>query len=351
MELEIDRYNEAERDARIGLSQQEIRAFAPLTFNTLGFPTYAHDEKELLQHVDWCLDPGNQKYFEDDIFIREVAVRTVFTEDEAKLINQACDQVVDMTGSRIGRALRPICNPLAKLGIFRVISALARVYEKKKLSVFEIGPGSGYTGAYLINQGHQYASMDNTQSLYLWQNRLWDHIAPGEFVDWADPRDPEYRKIARVTHVPWWEYLKFFMDCPIKADIIVSEANLGEMSREALRFVLKVSLKMMEDSDVKLFIFCDYGFQKQNDAGVITQEFKKAGYELFLNRNFFAFGLSSHRPKLSAAALEKSLPLYNPSKSDVLLKAEDFMRLPYDQRPLDLDFTLALEDWAPPVPE
>jgi hypothetical protein len=50
--------------------------------------------------------------------------------------------------------------------------------------VFEIGPGSGHLRAYLLNLGHRLIAMGVTQSLYLWQNRLFVHTS-SDLDEWA----------------------------------------------------------------------------------------------------------------------------------------------------------------------
>jgi hypothetical protein len=91
-----------------------------------GIPTYIKRDVELAPYVDWNRDPGNQRYFERDICFRGPSVRTTFTRDEAALINRVCDQVVAITG-QAGRAARPVCNPLAQMGLFRSAGARRRL--------------------------------------------------------------------------------------------------------------------------------------------------------------------------------------------------------------------------------
>ena len=44
------------------------------------------------------------------------------------------------------------------------------------IRILEIGPGSGYLGLLLANDGHQYFAMDAAQAFYLYQKKLWSDV-------------------------------------------------------------------------------------------------------------------------------------------------------------------------------
>jgi hypothetical protein len=349
MPLTIEEYNRAEEDAVAGMSFSEIMAFSPGTFNLVGFPTYIKRDVELARYVDWNRDPGNQRYFERDIFFRSPSVRTIFTRDEAALINRLCDRAVAITG-QAGRAVRPVCNPLAQMGLFRIVQALSTGFGRESLSIFEIGPGSGYLGAMLVEQGHRYTAMDNTQALYLLQSRLLEETAPNEFSDWARP-GANGRSIARVTHLPWWEFVRLGRACPFKADIVISNANLGEMREDAVRFIMSMAKRLLADSDIRLLLFTSIGDPRGTDRQTLDAVLKENGFVQVFHRNFFGYSCDPSNLPAHVAWLEVEIPLFNPSGDEARLSAQEFLRLPRDQRPLDLDFTEMLEGWTPPVPE
>jgi hypothetical protein len=349
MPLTIEEYNRAEEDALIGLSFSEIMAFSPGTFNLVGFPTYIKRDIELARYVDWNRDRENQRYFEHDIFFRGPSVRTIFTPDEAALINRLCDRVVAITG-RAGRAVRPVCNPLAQMGLFRIVQALAAAFGRPSLSILEIGPGSGYLGAMLVEQGHRYTAMDNTQALYLLQSRLLEEVVPDEFSEWGRPA-ANGRKVARVTHLPWWEFVGLARSCPFKIDIVISNANLGEMRVDAVMFVLAMAKRMLAGSEIQMLLFTSIGDPRLSRQETLDGVLKQTGFVQAFSRNFFGYTLDASLLPAQLAWLEVEIPLFNPSGDSRRLNAKEFMHLPRDQRPLDLDFTEVLENWKPPVPE
>lgn len=344
----IAAYDAAEEAARVDLSHAEIMAFAPRTFAHIGFPDRAKVEREFARYADWVRDPGNQELFKPGQFIRGASVQTDLTADEAELVTWLCDNVVAFT-RRCGRPVRPLCNPFAHLGLFRVANALREAYGLDQLSIFEVGPGTGYLGAMLAKLGYRYASMDNAQAFYLFQNRLLAETVGADFSDWGYPASPRFRKVTRVTHIPWWEYLRLGETCPFQADIVISNTNLGEMTRDALKFILRVSEKMLAKSKMGLFVFADIGLPAQNDSDTINGEFGNMGYQRVFERQFYAYAQKKKTPPALAAFLESRIPLYNPSRRLERKSAIDVAYLPNDQKPLDVGFTEVLEGWKPPV--
>ena len=55
-----------------------------------------------------------------------------------------------------------------QLLLFRYINNL---FPNKKLTLFELGPGSGFLTALLATAGHKVICMDNSQAFYIYQNQ------------------------------------------------------------------------------------------------------------------------------------------------------------------------------------
>ena len=51
--LTVAEYDALEQEAKIGLSFCELMAFAPRTFEDLGFPHRVADDRELVRYADW----------------------------------------------------------------------------------------------------------------------------------------------------------------------------------------------------------------------------------------------------------------------------------------------------------
>ena len=225
-----------------------IEAFRPVTFLDRNYPYSVFEEAELVRSVDTMHELRGINYFTSDSF---------FSVDEAKLIRETSDQVVELTTQRFGRPIRPWTALLGAIPLFRAICALEQFSGKRSLSVFEVGPGSGYLPSLLIQTGHTYASVDSTQAFYLWQNRLFEWLAPGELTELGSIGVSALATRTRIVHVPWWEYCNFFENVPLTADIVVCEAVLKELSTSGLKYVLRMSREMLAGPGMKLLLFSD----------------------------------------------------------------------------------------------
>ena len=329
MILTVQEYDAAEQEAKIGLSFTEIMAFAPLTFERLGFPHRVKDERELVRYADWNRDAANQEYFQPAHFFSGPAVWTEYTLDEVAAMNRVRDQAVEVTRA-LGRAVRPLCNPFAHLGLFRIVEAIAAKVSRP-LRIFEVGPGSGYLGAMLLNEGrYDYYSTDNSQAFSLWQSRLFQHIG-------CDVN----------ATIGWWEFLRL-QKVPALIDIVVSNANLAEMTPDALKIVASHAKRMLEGSALGLLLFTSFGAQSQNTDGGVHGTLESIGFRCVFDRLFRGYIAKDRQLPFDAAPLQTEIPLYNPSRREGMVSGVDAVRIPDDQRPLDLAVTKILEGWEPP---
>ncbi len=325
--MTVAEYDAAELEARCGLSYAELMAFSPHTFWALGFPDRVADDRELVRYADWNRNAENQKYFQQDHFFSGPAVRTIYTRDEVEAMDRVRDQAVSATG-KLGRAVRPLCGPFAQLGLFRILAAIGL----PGLRVFEVGPGTAYLGAMLLNEGASlYGFTDNAQALFLWQSRMLDEVERGT-----------------VDAVPWWDFARGRNLPPV--DAVVSNGNLGEMTRDALRITAIRAREMLDGSPLGLFLFTSVGDPRHNSEGDIDHELRAAGFHLVISRFFRGYYLPRAEPLPAAAlALEFEIQLHNPSGRLGTMSGAEAVHIPDDQRPLDLDVTKLLEGWEPPI--
>jgi hypothetical protein len=346
--ISIEAYEQAERRALIARTVPELMAFRPVTFEQVGYPTQVRFEEELARYVDHNFEGEVPGLYEKGAAFAPIGYVNAFTPDEQRLLDDIRDAVAALTLRHFGRAMRPITNLMVQMGPYRAIHHLAHSFGLPPLTVFEVGPGLGYLGALLAGTGHRYLSYDITQSLYLWQNRLLAEIAEEQFVEMAIDPYPERLLTERVVHLPWWEYVKFLSGTSVRADIVYSNSNLGEMSLLALKHVLHISRHMLAGSKLGLFMYFSTGMCAQNSAESIAAEFAQFGYQKVFDTPFVAYVLDPDNSASVAAAFKDGIPHVNPTLSDVRLTANEVMGLRRTEAPLDVQLTAWNYGWQPP---
>lgn len=350
-------YDRFERRALSRLPVPVLMAYRPVTYQQVGFPVRVTRELELLRYVDHNFEPEVPGLFRPGARFAPIAYVNAFTPDERDLLKTVRDRVAAMTARRFGRSIRPITNLMVQMGPFRIMHEIARVSGKPKIGVFEVGPGLGYLGALLALAGHRYLSFDVTQALYLWQNRLLRTVADDDFMEtatslWRPPLDA--RRVIplpwwqRIVHLPWWQYVNLLWGCPIKADIVYSNSNLGEMSLLALKHVLAISRIMLADSDIGLFMYMSTGMLAQNSAESLAVEFAQFGYRKICDSPFVGYVLGDRDVSAILSAFADGVPHYSPSGAPPTLAANEVMALKRAEAPLDTQLTVWNYGWQPP---
>lgn len=158
--ISIETYDQRERDARKLASYPALRAFAPVSFAQANFPTRVTCETELRRYADIMYETRS----------REEWLKTKFySRREADAMLQLSRKIKRLTDRLFNKPTSPLMCLFAPINLWRMIEYLS-VLAGRSLTVLEIGPGSGYLAAYLLNAGHRLIAVDNTQALYLWQN-------------------------------------------------------------------------------------------------------------------------------------------------------------------------------------
>jgi hypothetical protein len=192
-------------------------------------------------------------------------------------------------------------------GLFRIIKAMKAAFGLAQISVFEAGPGNGYLGALLALSGERYVSIDNSQAFYLWQNRLLEACAPGEFRDWAEEGPPT--DTPRVQHLPWWEYVKLRDRAPFHVDVFVSDCNLGEMNRYGFKYTTRIASRLLGESSIGRFLYVSTGNPLNASAEGIERELQRSGFRRISSKLFHCFTRSPHRQR-DEANLDREIPLF-----------------------------------------
>lgn len=358
MTLSSQTYDAAESAARVGLSNRAIQAFGPITFSDFKYPCHISNNSEILHYVDVMHETKEARYFKPELH--------QFSREERDRIIDVCDIVAHNTEKQFGRRIRPWMTPFAAMQMYRVISALEGVIGHSA-RVLEIGPGSGYLGAFLIRAGNTYTAMDNAQAFYLWQNNLFRWMVGTEFVELAVQANARSAPASRVTHMPWWEFAGLREGSPLSADIIVCDQALGEMSPMALRFLLRAGRRILGGTGPKFFVFLSPGAPHLSSARNLYSEFYDAGYRIVTYAPFFAFvpeGSEFYEEamtrssflgqglfyKLQRAALRrfnkgafpfvpgKTVPYIGEAQGDVRYSGGEITKLDSVEAPLDYEF-------------
>jgi hypothetical protein len=260
--LSIADYDARERDARISATYPALRSFSAAAFAQVNFPMRVEDERELIRYADMLQETLSRK---------EHLEERTYSEAEAEAIKKVSEQIRAVTTKFYGRTVQPLMCLFPPLPILRAVEAIAKA-RGRRLRIFEIGPGSGYLGAYLINAGHSYGSMDIVQALYLWQNRLFGSIAE-DSQEWV----LDEGVMAKCVHVPWWQFAHYHERLPITADVVICDAALGEMETLGLFYNLLVARAMIDGSDCAAFMFQHPGEERVNTMMTIEYRLGLSG--------------------------------------------------------------------------
>ena len=125
------------------------------------------------------------------------------------------------------------------------------------LRILEIGPGSGYLGMLMANDGHQYFAMDAAQALYLYQEKLWSDIYGADYFDYSESSSRPDN--AKVTHIPWWRFANLSIPIP-DVDIVTINHALCEMHPTAVKTIFVRLYAAWGDNDKKLVLAESWGY-------------------------------------------------------------------------------------------
>jgi hypothetical protein len=346
MPLTIETYNREESNAIAGAGYAQIAAFQTSTFNAFGFPTNASLATELLRYVDYFAGMDALERLEPGRYFPAAGLRSDFTFDEVAMLTKISKGVGDLTERNMGRRLTPHFSHMGGMGHARMVHAIATAYNKDSASVFEVGPGAGYAGVILGLLGHKYSSYDITQGYYLWQSRLLSHFFAEEFLECCGEDNLELSSLPRIAHMPWWVYMNLFKNCPLRADIILSNANLGEMNYWCLRYVLRICRIMFQDSPIGMIVYGNPGDSHHNSEDIIENELEIAGFVRVVGKSMNAFALADHLPARDLIErLEMEVPKIGDDGSGKTYGPLDFLSFDGDDMHDEFDFFSFLADW------
>lgn len=260
----------------------------PYVFQNQGFPVRADSFLDLAQILD-TMQEGRFDYY-----MKELGG---FTEEDANVFVKACLDYVDFYSSFFQR--ERVVVPLSTLIAHFVAYKKLLGYDPRFTRVLELGPGCGYLSFFLRNHAtlEDYTQIESTESFYLLQSHINSHVFGARFAEhalsrlalqdhgkyvpklnWHNPFHYEDQKIINVktepvcNHFPWWRIGEV---ANRRYDVIASNANLNEFSREALFQYLSLIREVLTD-DGAIVAQCLGGGPPSYDS--IFTNMKSAGF-------------------------------------------------------------------------
>jgi len=241
----VTRYNEAELQARATVSNRAIEAFALEVFSVLGYPFRVDSEAELWRYHD-VMQEGR---FERNLHLIQDS------EHDFDLVRKTAKQILDFS---------ECCLPFRSCGKHALTRSLYQyqlIIQNRphdgKLKILEIGPGSGYLGILLANDGHEYFAMDAAQAFYLYQKKIWSHTFQSDYFDYSESVNRPIN--TKITHLPWWRFADRSVALP-EIDIVTVNHALVEMHENAVKLIFSRLYRLWGDNPQRIVLAESLGY-------------------------------------------------------------------------------------------
>jgi hypothetical protein len=260
----VEKYNQAERAGRATVSNRAIESFSLEVFNAIGYPCRIEDESELWRYHD---------VMQEDRFKDNLRLIGKYTDAEFDLVTKTAKQILSFSERHL-----PIRNS-GKHALTRSLYQYQLLMKNRShdgpLRILEIGPGSGYLGLLLANDGHQYFAMDAAQGFYLYQKKLWSDIYGADYFDYSESTSrPDS---AKVTHIPWWQFANLSIPIP-DVDVVTINHALAEMHPQAVKTIFVRLYSAWGDTDKKLVLAESSGYDYFNRKETMLKDIRSAGF-------------------------------------------------------------------------
>ncbi len=281
----VEKYNQAEQAGRATVSNRAIEAFSLELWNTLGFPFKVDSESELWRYHD---------SMQDGRFKKNLRLIGSFSEQEFDLVIKTAKQILSFSEREL--TIRNSGKHALTRSLYQYQLLMKNRPHDGPLRILEIGPGSGYLGLLLANDGHQYFAMDAAQAFYLYQKKLWSDIIGSDYFDYSESTSrPDTTK---VTHIPWWQFANLSIPIP-EVDIVTCNHAFAEMHPTAVKTIFARLYAAWGDNDKKLVLAESLGYDYFKRKQTMLADIRNAG--------FFGGNAPGHRiwrPNKSEATLE-----------------------------------------------
>jgi hypothetical protein len=161
----------------------------------------------------------------------------------------------------------------------------------RQQTILEIGGGSGYIGALLVQMGYGYISTDITQAFYIAQNHVLNAVAGDRFIELAtDPRsffDFPLPPTGICLHVPWWKFVVADPQPKFSVDLVTCNHALLEMDAIALKYNCRIAHALLSGGGLRCFLFEGWGNPIRTQIWQATRTITKAGLCFAYNDSLF----------------------------------------------------------------
>jgi SAM-dependent methyltransferase len=260
----VDKYNQAERAGRATVSNRAIESFSLELWNTLGYPFKVDSESELWRYHD---------SMQDGRFKENLQMIGSYSEPDFNLVTKTAKQILDFSERHL--PIRSSGKHALTRSLYQYQLLMKNRPHDAPLRILEIGPGSGYLGLLLANDGHQYFAMDAAQAFYLYQKKLWSDIFGSDYFDYSESTSrPDS---AKVTHIPWWQFANLSIPIP-DVDVVTINHVLTEMHPQAVKTIFSRLYSAWGETDKKLVLAESWGYDYFNRKGSMVKDIQFANF-------------------------------------------------------------------------
>ena len=280
----VEKYNQAERVGRATVSNRAIESFSLEVFDTLGYPCRIDDESELWRYHD---------VMQEGRFKENLRLIGKYSEHEFDLVTKTANQILGFSERHL--PIRNSGKHALTRSLYQYQLLMKHRPHGRPLRILEIGPGSGYLGMLLANDGHQYFAMDAAQAFYLYQKKIWSDIYGADYFDYSESSSrPDTTK---ATHIPWWQFANLSIPIP-DVDFVTINHALAEMHPQAVKTIFARLYSAWGDTDKKLVLAESLGYDYFKRKQAMFTDIRTESFTVNRSSGFTIF-----RPnKLSAAA-------------------------------------------------
>ena len=260
----VDKYNQAERAGRATVPNRAIESFSLELWNTMGYPFKIDSESELWRYHD---------VMQEGRFEGNLRLIGSYSEHDFDLVTRTAKQILGFSERHL-----PIRNS-GKHALTRSLYQFQLLMKNRPhdgpLRILEIGPGSGFLGMLLANDGHQYFAMDAAQAFYLYQKKLWSDIYGSDYFDYSESSSrPDTTK---VTHIPWWQFANLSIPIP-DVDIVTINHALAEMHPQAVKTIFARLYSAWGDTSTKLVLAESMGYDYFDRKKAMFADIRTEGF-------------------------------------------------------------------------